>query len=95
MQTILPQKDPEDVISTEMPMIAVESSSEMTEEEGEESMFLVEGVPRKRKAFRYGSLLVNQVSEQFNTWAIKCLYMMLSNQQNSFFLFDQSTAYSF
>ncbi len=75
MQTILPQKDPEVVISTELPMIAVESSSEMTEEEeGEESMFLVEGVHRKRKAFRYGSLLVNQVSEQFNTCAIKCLH---------------------
>ena len=37
------------------------------EEEDEESIFLVEGVPRKPRASRDGSLFIDQVSEGFNT----------------------------
>jgi len=53
------------------------------EEEDEESMFLVEGVPRKRKVFiRDGSLFVDQVTS-----------MMLSNQQsNLFVIFERTTS---
>jgi len=73
--TILPQKDPEDVIiSTQNSFIAAEPSSEMTEEEeDEEGIFLVEGLPRKRKAFRDGSLFVHQVGY------VKSLTLVLLN----------------
>lgn len=65
---ILFAEDPEDCISTQMRNTASESSSgKMKEEEDEESMIAVEGVPRKRKAFRDGSLFAYEVLNQLNT----------------------------
>ena len=75
--TILPEKDPEDVISNEMPTVAAESSSEMTEEEeGEENMFLVEGLPRN-KAFRDGYLLVYAVRDQLNVYSVTECFIII------------------
>jgi len=59
---ILPEHDPEDIISPQTSTIVAEPPSQIREEEKEETMVLVEEVPTEHNVFRDGSLCVYQVS---------------------------------